>query len=213
MAHRTATDQIYNRTIHSPPAILLKIKCLVINKSRRVVWNRHCFKILTNFKFQRFCRFLCVQHSMEILRFVLCLPKVVIKLKSNWKAWFSVAHKHKHKHMCKANENWVDIGRSISTRKTSKFILLVLMLNYLVALTSENWVDMSTSISTKSWTNHKSLWPRPRANSPSCKHMRSNMADEASAILFIIGLRRAGIENWAKFAILRVRMSLCLFLR
>ena len=59
--------------------------------------------------------------------------------------------------MCKANENWVDIGRSISTRKTSKFILLALMLNYLVALTSENWVDMSTSISTKPWTNHKSL--------------------------------------------------------
>ena len=86
------------------------------------------------------------------------------------------------------------------------------MLNYLVALTCENWVDMST----KPWTNHKSLWPRPHANtanSQSCKHMRSNMADEASAILFIIGLRRAGIENWVKFAILRVRMSLrlCLY--
>ena len=82
------------------------------------------------------------------------------------------------------------------------------MLNYVVALTSENWVD----ISTKPWTNHKSFWPRRHANSPSCKHMRSNMGDEASAILFIIGLRRAGIENWVKFVILRVRMSLCLCL-
>ena len=32
-----------------------------------------------------------------------------------------------------------------------------------------------------------------------------------SAILFIIGLRRGGIENWVNFAILRVRMSLCLW--
>ena len=30
-------------------------------------------------------------------------------------------------------------------------------------------------------------------------------------ILFTIGLRRAGIENWVKYAILRVRMSLCLY--
>ena len=37
------------------------------------------------------------------------------------------------------------------------------------------------------------------------------MADEASAILFIIGLRRAGIENWVKYALLRVRTSLCLY--
>ena len=35
------------------------------------------------------------------------------------------------------------------------------------------------------------------------------MADASSAILFIIGLWRAGIENWVKYAILRVRMSLC----
>ena len=42
--------------------------------------------------------------------------------------------------------------------------------------------------------------------------MKSNMADASSAILFIIGLRRAGIENWVKYAILRVRMSLCLWL-
>ena len=28
-------------------------------------------------------------------------------------------------------------------------------------------------------------------------------------VLFIIGLRRTGIENWVKYAILRVRMSLC----
>ena len=39
------------------------------------------------------------------------------------------------------------------------------------------------------------------------------MADASSAILFIIGLRRAGIENWVKNAILRVRMSLCLVKR
>ena len=42
--------------------------------------------------------------------------------------------------------------------------------------------------------------------------MKSNMADASSATLFIIGLRRAGIENWVKYAILRVRMSLCLWL-
>ena len=41
---------------------------------------------------------------------------------------------------------------------------------------------------------------------------QSNMAEASSAILFIIGLRRAGIENWVKYAILRVRMSLCLCL-
>ena len=38
------------------------------------------------------------------------------------------------------------------------------------------------------------------------------MADASSAILFIVGLRRAGIENWVKYAILRVRMSLYLSL-
>ena len=38
------------------------------------------------------------------------------------------------------------------------------------------------------------------------------MADASSAILFIIGLRRAGIENWVKYALLRVRMSLCICL-
>ena len=32
------------------------------------------------------------------------------------------------------------------------------------------------------------------------------MADASSAILYIIGLRRAGIENWVKYAILRVRI-------
>ena len=36
------------------------------------------------------------------------------------------------------------------------------------------------------------------------------MADASSAILFIIRLRRAGIENWVKLAILRLRMSLSL---
>ena len=28
----------------------------------------------------------------------------------------------------------------------------------------------------------------------SCEHIKSNMADEVSAIFFMIGLRRAGIE-------------------
>ena len=46
----------------------------------------------------------------------------------------------------------------------------------------------------------------------SCEHIKSNMADEVSAIFFMIGLRRAGIEIWGKYAILRVRMSLCLCL-
>ena len=36
------------------------------------------------------------------------------------------------------------------------------------------------------------------------------MADASFAILFIIGLRRAGIKNWVKYAILHVRLSLCL---
>ena len=40
----------------------------------------------------------------------------------------------------------------------------------------------------------------------------SNMADASSTILFIIGLRRAGVENWVKYALLRVRMSLCICL-
>ena len=62
-----------------------------------------------------------------------------------------------------ASENSVDI--SISTRKTEKFDLLVLVLRaYVVALTSENRVDISTSISTRPWTNHRSLWPRLHAN-------------------------------------------------
>ena len=39
------------------------------------------------------------------------------------------------------------------------------------------------------------------------------MADTSSAILFIIGLRRAGIKNWVKYAVVRVRVSLCLGLR
>ena len=33
------------------------------------------------------------------------------------------------------------------------------------------------------------------------------MADEASTILFMIGLRRAGNKNWVKYAILYVQMS------
>ena len=39
----------------------------------------------------------------------------------------------------------------------------------------------------------------------SCEHMKSSIADASSAILFIIGLRRADIENWVKYAILCVR--------
>ena len=35
------------------------------------------------------------------------------------------------------------------------------------------------------------------------------MADASSAILFTIGLWRAGIKSWVKYAILRVRMFLC----
>ena len=38
------------------------------------------------------------------------------------------------------------------------------------------------------------------------------MADALSAILFIIGLRRAGMENWVKYAILHVPMLLYLCL-
>ena len=39
------------------------------------------------------------------------------------------------------------------------------------------------------------------------------MADASSAILFIIELRRASMENWVKYAILHVRMSLSLGFR
>ena len=42
--------------------------------------------------------------------------------------------------------------------------------------------------------------------------MKNNMADASSAILFIIGFRGAGIENWVKYGILRLRMSLCFWL-
>ena len=73
---------------------------------------------------------------------------------------------------------------------------------YVVALTSENGVDISTGISTRPWTNHGSLWPRPHAN------ISKAIWRTKSAILFIIGLRRSGIKNWVKYAILRVRMSL-----
>ena len=36
------------------------------------------------------------------------------------------------------------------------------------------------------------------------------MADEASTISFTIWLRRAGMENGVKYAILHMHMSLCL---
>ena len=39
-------------------------------------------------------------------------------------------------------------------------------------------------------------------------YKKQAMADALSAILFIIGLRKAGIENWVKYTIVRVRMSL-----
>jgi len=62
-------------------------------------------------------------------------------------------------------------------------------------------------ISTRLWTNGKSLWSKPHANisraiwcilhPPSC---------------LLSGLRSAGIENWVKYAILCVRMSLYLCL-
>ena len=74
---------------------------------------------------------------------------------------------------------------------------------YVVALTSENGVDISKSISTRPWTNQRSLWPRSHANMSKLTWR---------AILFIIGLRRAGIEKWVKYAIQRVRVSLCLCL-
>ena len=74
---------------------------------------------------------------------------------------------------------------------------------YVVALPSENGVDISTRL----WTNHRPLWPRPH-----CEHIKSNMVDKVSVILFIIELRRAGIENWVKYAILCWCMSLCLCL-
>ena len=67
---------------------------------------------------------------------------------------------------------------------------------YVVGSTSENGVD----ISTRPWTNHRSLWPRPHAN-----------ISKAIWRMFFIGLKRAGIENCVKYAILRVRMSICLY--
>jgi len=68
-----------------------------------------------------------------------------------------------------------------------------------LCLRSENGIDISTSISTIGpivghfepdlmWTYQKQYGGR------------------FSAILFIIGLRRAGIENWVKYAILRMRI-------
>ena len=75
-------------------------------------------------------------------------------------------------------------------------------------LTSENCVDISKNISTRPWTNHTVTLTQT-----SCGLVKSNMADASSAILFIIELRRASMENWVKYAILRVRMSLSLGFR
>ena len=74
---------------------------------------------------------------------------------------------------------------------------------------SRNGVDIGTGISTKPWANHRS----DTLTQQSYEHIKSNMADASYAILFIIGLRRAGIENWVKYAILYVHMSLwlCIF--
>ena len=38
------------------------------------------------------------------------------------------------------------------------------------------------------------------------------MVDALSIILFVIGLRRADIENWVKYAILRMRTCMSLHL-
>ena len=46
----------------------------------------------------------------------------------------------------------------------------------------------SISISTRPCTNHRPVWPRPHVNI-----VKTNTLNEASAILFTIGLRRAGI--------------------
>ena len=48
-----------------------------------------------------------------------------------------------------------------------------------------------TSISTRPWANHRS----DTLTQTSYEHIKSNMADASCAILFIIRLRRAGIEN------------------
>ena len=71
---------------------------------------------------------------------------------------------------------------------------------------SRNGVDIGTSISTRPWANHRS----GTLTQQSYEHIKSNLADSSCAILFIIGFRRAGIENWVKYAILCVRMSLWL---
>ena len=74
---------------------------------------------------------------------------------------------------------------------------------------SRNGVDIGTGISTRPWANHRS----DTLTQQSYEHIKSDLADASCAILFIIGFRRAGIENWVKYAILCVRMSLwlCLF--
>ena len=97
-------------------------------------------------------------------------------------------HKHRHKHMCNQVKTQ---GQHKHKHKKNGQVRSSCARSYayVVALTSENWVDTSTSISTRPWTNHSSL------TQTSCEHIKSNMADASSAILFIIGLRRAGIKN------------------
>ena len=109
--------------------------------------------------------------------------------------FLTAQHWHKHKQKNKHKKN----GQVCSSCACAYA--------YVVALTSENGVDISTSISIRLWTNHRPLWPRPH-----CEHIKSNMADKASAILFIIDLIWAGIENWVKYAILCLCMSLYLCL-
>ena len=49
----------------------------------------------------------------------------------------------------------------------------------------------SIGISTRPWANHRS----DTLTQTSYEHIKSNMGDASCAILFIIRLRRAGIEN------------------
>ena len=121
---------------------------------------------------------------------------------SSLEAWFSLVHKQKHISTSTFVSKW-KLPPHKHERKHQKNGQVCLSL----CLTSENGVDISTSISTRPRTNHRSFWPRPHANIS-----KATMADASSAILFIVGLRRAGIENRVKYAIMRVRMFLCLCL-
>ena len=83
---------------------------------------------------------------------------------------FTIAHKHKHKH--KKN------GQVHSS--------CAYAYAYVVALTSENGVDISTEHKHKAMDQSQATLIQI-----SCEHIKGNMADEASAILFITELRKA----------------------